>query len=427
MKEVSLNFLLIVITVLIKYRLPLRLLKLRWTKSVTFIVMLMVHFFAGKANLYFHLANDIGGNTLYYGIITMGLYATLFQGNMIKKMFLTTLISCGFPITFYICLPFAHYFFGQEVDVFTIVLRVLEVMNLLLCAVGLEYVGKKFRNLRRELPAGYTIYLTAVIIFVYVAIFSAYDRLLIMNKGKIPLMTALVLSGFAVFGMFIVMVAIFAVDRQVNVCLREQLMAMQVENVKSRKLEWKKLASFRHDMKNHLICMNQLLEQKKVTQAADYMKHLMDTVKQLESPVQTGNDYADALLSVKYAEAAEAKIKVAMGMAIPDEGFVDPVDLCCILSNAFDNAIAACCLITEEERWIEARAFIKQGQFVIEIKNSKPSDVTVIDGEVFPKEVTADHGLGLDAVKAVVEKYGGILRLSADTAFSFSVLLPKRI
>lgn len=117
---------------------------------------------------------------------------------------------------------------------------------------------------------------------------------------------------------------------------------MQAESFKSRELERRKLSSFRHDIKNHLLCLNSLLENGKTEQATAYMLKLTDMVKQFDSPVQTGNDYADALLSVKYAEAADTGIKISIDMAIPKQGYVQPIDLCCILSNAFDNAIAAC-------------------------------------------------------------------------------------
>lgn len=386
--------------------------------------MLLVHFFAGCLNLNLNFATDIGGNTFYYGLMTFGLYLFLFKGSVIKKVFLTVLIHCGFPITFYIFLPFTHYFFDQITETFLLVLKMLEFINLLLCAVGVEYVGKKFQNLRREPPFDYTIYLTAVILFVYVAIYSTYDRMLMINQAVVSLSAAFAIAAFAVSGIVIVMVAIFAVDWQVNVFLKEQLHTIQAENFKSRELEWRKVSAFRHDIKNHLICLNNLLENEKVEQALSYMYNLIDTVKQFDSPVQTGNDYVDALLSVKYAEAAAAKIAVSIEMALPSQGFIEPVDICCILGNAFDNAIAACNRMEDGKKWITARGFIKQGQLVIAIKNSKPPYVTVVNGKVFPKEITVDHGLGLETVKTVVEKYGGILYLSADDAFSFSVLLP---
>lgn len=414
----------LLLTVIIKFRLPHKLLGLRYSGILTFFVMLTVHIFAGWMNLHLHLATGLGGNTLYYGFMTFALYLFLFKDSLIKKLFFTVLITWGFPITFYIFLPFVHYFWGQSTPLLLFVLKVLEYVNTLLCAVGMEYIGRKFQNLRRELPVGYTIYLTAVILFVYVAIYSAYDQMLMINNAVVSLTSALTMFGFALSGSVVVFVAIFAVDRQVNISLKEQLHNLQAENFKIRELEWRKFSGFRHDIKNHLICLNNLLEQKKTEQAISYMSSLTNTVKQFDDPVQTGNEYADALLCVKYAEATAANIKLSLEMAIPPDGFIEPVDLCCILSNAFDNAIAACGHLTDGDKWITARAFTKQGQLVITVKNSKPHFVTVINGEVFPKKITADHGLGLDTVNAVVEKYGGILNLSADDAFSFSVLLP---
>lgn len=419
------SFPLLVVTVAIEYSFAYKTLGIRISKILTFTIMLIVHLLTGWLNLQFHIAGDIA-NTIYYTLITLGLYLFLFKGKAVKKLFFAILIGCGLPVIYYIFFPFVRYFFGQTATKYLLVLQIFEYANTLLAVVLMEYVGKKFQNLRRELPAGYTVYLSSVVLFVYVAVYFGYDSMLMRNEGIISLSATFSAAAFAAVGMVVVIVAIFAVDRQVDVSLKEQLYTLHAENFKNREFEWRRLSSFRHDIKNHLLCLSNLLENKKTEQASSYMFHLTDTVRQFDSLVQTGNDYADALLNVKYAEAMEANIKVSLEMAIPAQGFIEPVDLCCILCNAFDNAIAACKVLTESERWIAARAFIKQEQFVIVIKNSKPSYVTVANGEVSPKEVTADHGIGLDTVKTVVAKYNGTLNLSADTVFSFSVLLPPR-
>lgn len=416
---------LVAITILIEYRFGYKTLGIRTSKILTFCIMLAVNYIAGQLNIRLQIAGTIDENTFYFATINFLLYLILFKGNIVKKLFITVLICCGIPITFYIFLPFASYFYGQNATQFSLALNVLEYVNTLLAVIMMEYIGRRFQNLRRELPTGYTFYLTAVLLFVQVAVYSGYGEMFTRNKGVVSLPTALASSAFAIAGIAIVIIAIFAVDRQVEVSLKEQLNLIQADNFKSRELEWRRLSSFRHDIKNHLLCLNSLIENGKTEQATSYMLNLTDAVKQLDSPVHTGNDYADALLSVKYTEALDASIKISLDMAIPSEGYIEPIDLCCILSNAFDNAIAACKHLAEDERWIAARAFVKQGQFVIEIKNSKPPYVSVIGGEVSPKEITADHGIGLDTVKTVVEQYGGILNLSADNSFSFSVLLPQ--
>lgn len=415
----------ILLTVLIQYRLPRRVLEQKCAGIWTLSIILVVNVLASWLNLAASLTTELGMNTLYYGAINLALYMLLFRGSLIKKLFLSVLISCGLPLPYYSLLPFVLYVFEPGTQGLLIALQVLGLVNVALSFVGMEYMGKKFQNLRRELPVGYTIYLTGVIIFVYVAVYSAYGYTNMIHRFSVSLPGAFAMAVFALGAIALVMVAIFAVDRQVQVSLTEQLRAMQMENLKGREIEWRRFLGFRHDIKNHLICLSGLLDHGKTQQAADYMRNLTDTVQQFDSPVQTGNDYADALLSVKYAQAMAAGIRVSIDLALPAQGFADPVDLCCILSNGFDNAITACGAIPAGERWITARGFVRQGQLVLTIKNSKPPYVTIVDGQVFPKKITADHGLGLDTVKAVVQKYGGVVQLSAQEDFSFSVLLPQ--
>lgn len=413
------------ITIMIQYRLPHRVLEQKYGSKWVFSIMLAVNILASWMNVSLSIAGNTGTNALYYGVVNLLLYLLLFKGSVVKKVFFAVLMACGLPIPTYILLPVLYCFFDITSEGFFIGLTIVQYIAIILAALGMEYAGQKFQNLRRELPVGYTAYLTGVILFIHMAIYASHDYTLLANQYKISLSSALISAAFALAGTVIVWVAIFAVDRQVHLSLREQLYTIQTEHVKSREMEWRRFQSFRHDIKNHLACLNVLLENGKWKQAVSYMHNLTDTVKEFGSLVQTGNDYADALLHVKYNQAIAANIKVSIDMAIPAEGFLEPVDLCCILSNAFDNAISACTHLAEEERWISARSFIRQGQFIIVIKNSKPPHVTVVNGEVSPKVITDDHGLGLDTVKTVVEQYGGALTLSAKDVFSFSVLLPS--
>lgn len=415
---------LLLTAVVVRYRLPARILEKKYGSALTFFIMLTANFLAGLLNMLFSIATSIGTDALYYGAVNLILCHLLFKGHIVKKVFLTVLIACGLPIPSYILISVLHLILSPTSEAFIPALTVVAYATAILGAVCMEYVGRRFQNLSRELPSDYTVYLTLVILFVHMAVYSSYERMLLANRYILSPLDALMVIAFALVGVAVVWIAVFAVDRQVYLSLKEQLYAIQTESIKSRELEWRRFAGFRHDIKNHLICLSGLLENGKTEQATVYMRRLTDTVKAFDSPIETGNDYADAVLHAKYIEAMAAKIRVTIDMAIPSEAFLDPVDLCCILSNAFDNAIAACKSLASKERWITANSFIKQGQFVIVIKNSKPPHVTVVDGRVFPREVTADHGLGLDTVKTVVEKYGGALNLSAEREFSFSVLFP---
>lgn len=205
--------------------------------------------------------------------------------------------------------------------------------------------------------------------------------------------------------------SIYFMDRQVTLRLAEQQYALQASHWKLREEEQRKLRGMRHDIKNHLSCLENLMRSGKTEQAFTYMGKLAGTIEDSEILVNTGNDFADALLNDKYQEALSKGIKMTVSAALPPHSTIDPVDLCCILGNALDNAIEAAG--KTENPWIALRGFVQQGQLVLEIKNS-----------VLQKE-PLQRGIGLENVQTVVNRYGGILDfISSAEEFIFSVMLP---
>ena len=62
--------------------------------------------------------------------------------------------------------------------------------------------------------------------------------------------------------------------------------------------------------------------------------------------------------------------------------------------------------------------------WVFEISNSVHSPVNLNGGKLKSSKGTAICGVGLQNIKAVVERYGGVLDLQGDTQFTLSVMLP---
>lgn len=138
-----------------------------------------------------------------------------------------------------------------------------------------------------------------------------------------------------------------------------------------------------------------------------------------EIPVNTGNDFADALLNDKYREALSKGITMTVNASLPPRSAIDPVDLCCILGNALDNAMEAA--EKTENPWIALRGFVQQGQLVLEIKNS------VLPREPQKKQASlpVQKGIGLQNVQNAVCRYGGVLDLAfLPEGFVFSAMLP---
>lgn len=184
----------------------------------------------------------------------------------------------------------------------------------------------------------------------------------------------------------------------------------------------KELRDFRHDYKNHMICVQSLIEAKEYAEATEYLEGITLHETILSRGFSSGNSIADVLLSDK-SEWAEK-----VGAEIQFEGVIyeniPPADLCTILSNAIDNAIEACEKIqSNEQKIISVKcSYIKRIQF-IDITNPVDKDVKITNNVVETSKVDKNiHGIGLYNIRRTVMKYDGEFDISCkDKTFAMSI------
>lgn len=184
----------------------------------------------------------------------------------------------------------------------------------------------------------------------------------------------------------------------------------------------KELRDFRHDYKNHMICVQSLLDAKEYDEAREYIQGITLHKTILSRGFSSGNSIADVLLSDK-AECAEK-----IGAEIQFEGVIyeniPPADLCTILSNAIDNAIEACEKIqSNETKIILVKCnYIKHIQF-IDITNPVAADVRISNNMVETSKSDKNiHGIGLYNIRRTLSKYEGEFNISCkDKTFVMSM------
>ena len=59
----------------------------------------------------------------------------------------------------------------------------------------------------------------------------------------------------------------------------------------------------RHDMKNHVVCMDRLLSQEKYENLKEYFYSLSKEIYALENQIETGNEIVNQVINIKYATA----------------------------------------------------------------------------------------------------------------------------
>lgn len=205
-------------------------------------------------------------------------------------------------------------------------------------------------------------------------------------------------------------------ERQ-NAAYRAEFALMQQSEQQVRAL--------RHDMKNHLVVLEQYAEQGKIEELESYLK---SCTEKLNKPgyVNTGNQEIDSILNYKLEQAGRLGVKPEIHIALPEQFTVDVFDLNVILGNLLDNAVEA--LERCDEKRLSLSLRVDRGVLYFKIINS-------YDGIAYCKtdqqgiryqsrKEGKGHGLGLQIVQKTVEKYHGQLRIDrGNTEFTVSAIL----
>lgn len=222
------------------------------------------------------------------------------------------------------------------------------------------------------------------------------------------------------FGMASLFCILFAYKKLLqNFHLSTELSLLEQEEhslnryVEEARARYEKTKSFRHDIKNHITVVKELLQNGKQEEALTYIGDLADMTEALSFPCSTGNPVADILLGNKLGIAESMGIDVDCSLHLPYPCPIRDIDFCVILSNALDNAIHACRDIDDGSgKYIRLTGRI-QGDFILmEVENS------------FHGKGLAGRGTGLSNIKMVAEKYQGAMSVKTQgSSFILSVLL----
>lgn len=127
------------------------------------------------------------------------------------------------------------------------------------------------------------------------------------------------------------------------------------------------------------------------------------------------HEAADALLALKDEAAARAGISFQVSAHIPDDLPISDADLCAVLSNMIDNALAAAAGVQGKRRFVRLRAHVAQGHLVIAVENGfAPPQEPTFRKRGRRRRGLADHGWGLTILNDVAARHGGTFATEAD-------------
>ena len=221
---------------------------------------------------------------------------------------------------------------------------------------------------------------------------------------------------------------------------QEHFMNQYVEEAKAH---YESTKSFRHDIKNHITVVRELLQSSRYREALDYISDMEEITREMSFLCNTGNPVVDLLLGRKLGIAKSNGIDVHCSLVLPYPCPVRDIDFCIILSNALDNAISACnkmkerklFLASEKENMYSASEFDcgeqpydinkidHETEEFIRVTGNRQGDFILIEIENSFEGGAFKEGTGLSNIRKVAEKYQGAVNMkSEDKVVILSVL-----
>lgn len=177
-----------------------------------------------------------------------------------------------------------------------------------------------------------------------------------------------------------------------------------------------RVRALRHDMKNHILALQALVQRKEAEEMNRYLESMKDFMTNPEEYVKTGSDSVDSLLNYKIQKAHEVLNVVETKISIPQQLRLRSFDLNVLLGNLLDNAIDAS--MQTEEKKLNITIKLDKGVLFLYICNSCQR---IADGRSgfleTTKEDKTNHGIGLKNVRQIVEKYHGDLAFQYENNF----------
>lgn len=282
------------------------------------------------------------------------------------------------------------------------------------------YSCRIYKNKVKSLPFRYWLliilmpFLSAVILN---QIFPANQSGNNVMIGYIISVCGVLYLNFSVFNYF------ESYDKQIKLAALEQIMERESENYRAIANSYTEIRNIKHDLKNQVTVLNDLIKDNKYDEAKQHINQLYKDVEKVTSVCYTGNSAVDSIINLKGDYARSRNISFLSKIKVNTIDF-DTIGVCRILGNALDNAIEACERMDIDEKCVCAAIHQLENKLIIEIENtSLPVDVNNL---ITSKENKSAHGIGMQSIRQTAESMNGYVSCNYENGyFSIKIILSK--
>ncbi len=272
----------------------------------------------------------------------------------------------------------------------------------------------------------------------FVTIYSVFNFIMLMiiavtgreGRATLLIMACTVILFAAMFPIFVYYTRISEYYRE-RTHYQETYLQAELVHFQQYKQAQEETRRFRHDIRNNLLCMKEMLRSGRTEDAAEYLQSLLDTADTLSAKYVSGDEILDCILSAKVGVMDQKQIRFQLDGVLAGGLPWKPIDVCSVFANALDNAIEACEQLPVQQRMISMKLKATPQFWFVRIQNPVAKNVDVSrlfqkKGGYTTKSNSGQHGIGTFNMKRTVESYGGIVKAECkDQQFLLEFMIDK--
>lgn len=183
-----------------------------------------------------------------------------------------------------------------------------------------------------------------------------------------------------------------------------------------------------HEFKNHIHCVQGLLESDNLPRALDYTRKISNQWTTEMNYIITNHAIVNAVLNQKYKQAKEEGILLVLSVSNMEGLALEDEDIVTLLTNLLDNAMEATRQVEKEKKLIKCRLTYQDHTFTVVIRNPVMGQIVIEENRIqTTKSDKENHGMGITNISNVVKKYDGNYVFSCTNGYFTSTVMISQI
>ena len=186
---------------------------------------------------------------------------------------------------------------------------------------------------------------------------------------------------------------------------------------------------FKHDLVNHIGVVRELLNEKKIEEAKEYIDTIWNIQDVFDLKIHTGDSFLDIIVNYYSYLAIKENIEFAVWGKLTERMPLEMFDITTLMGNILQNAFEAA--IKADVPRIRVELVEHKEEIFIVVSNSVAKTInTKTDFFMTFKKDKQNHGFGLKNIVATVEKYHGECYMefiveNREVLFQISIAIPR--